>query len=229
MRELGASRASPDATPKLNKISIDRFLKTSEVADLLDGITIIFSTIDRGQNNLIAIAWRDFVLRVFEEENLNYTADDHCVVHPFVDAEFQSNRNAALEALNSPQFGEAHRDFDAAFRQLRDGEGKAAIRSMFPAVETTAKVLCQGAITRLMPNEVDRHFVRKLQQVYAGNQPAIDAGTQLLQGMKDWISAAQLYRHGQEVAGPAEPPIEFVVAFLSSGAVYLRWLIELYV
>jgi hypothetical protein len=65
-------------------------------------------------------------------------------------------------------------------------------------------------------------------KVYAGNQPSIDAGTQLLQGMKDWITAAQPYRHGQEVEEPTEPPIEFVVAFLSAGAVYMRWLVELY-
>jgi hypothetical protein len=46
--------------------------------------------------------------------------------------------------------------------------------------------------------------------------------------MKDWITGAQPYRHGQEVEEPAEPPVELVVAFLSAGAVYLRWLIELY-
>jgi hypothetical protein len=71
-------------------------------------------------------------------------------------------------------------------------------------------------------------MLTKLRQVYANNQPAIDAGTQLLNGIKDWINAAQPYRHGQEVKEPAEPPIEFVVAFLSSGAAYLRWLVELY-
>jgi hypothetical protein len=99
---------------------------------------------------------------------------------------------------------------------------------MFPAMETAAKVLCPGAMARLMPNEVDRHFLPKLRQVYAGNQPAIDAGKQLLNGLKDWIIASQLCRHGQEVEEPADPPIEFVVAFLSGGAVYLRWLVELY-
>jgi hypothetical protein len=138
------------------------------------------------------------------------------------------NLRSTLEALNNPRFGEARRDFEAAFRHLRDGEGKAAIRSMFPAVETAAKILCPGAMSRLMPNEVDQHFVPRLRRVYAGNQPAIDAGTQLLRGMKDWITGAQPYRHGQEVEEPAEPPVELVVAFLSAGAVYLRWLIELY-
>ncbi len=62
---------------------------------------------------------------------------------------------------------------------------------------------------------------------YAGNQPAIDAGNQLLGGVKSWINAAQPYRHGQEQQEPAEPPLDFVIAHLSAGAAYLRWMIEL--
>ena len=228
MRELGASKTLPDSGPRLHKSSIDQFLEQSEVADFLDGITIIFLVLNQPQSDFRATEWRTFARRVFQEEHLGYTIDDGCIVHPFIDPEFQANRSAALEALNDPRFGEARTDFDAAFRQLRDGEGKAAIRSMSPAVETAAKVLCPGAMARLMPNEVDRYFLPKLRQVYAGNEPAIDAGTQLLHGMKDWITAAQPYRHGQDVEEPAEPPVEFVVAFLSVGAVYLRWLIELY-
>jgi hypothetical protein len=34
--------------------------------------------------------------------------------------------------------------------------------------------------------------------------------------MKDWINAAQLYRHGQEPQEPAEPPMDFVIAHLSA-------------
>jgi hypothetical protein len=45
--------------------------------------------------------------------------------------------------------------------------------------------------------------------------------------MKNWINAAQLYRHGQEQQEAAEPPIDFVIAHLSAGATYLRWMIEL--
>jgi hypothetical protein len=45
--------------------------------------------------------------------------------------------------------------------------------------------------------------------------------------MKDWINAAQLYRHGQEQQEPAEPPMDLVIAHLSVGASYLRWMIQL--
>ncbi|MGH6665231.1 MAG: hypothetical protein ACREB2_10065, partial [Pseudolabrys sp.] len=60
-----------------------------------------------------------------EEENLSYRIDDAGVIHPFVDQEYDANRNAALEALNEQQFGEAQGDFEAAYRHLRNGEGKA--------------------------------------------------------------------------------------------------------
>src|SRR5205085_2661377 len=66
-----------------------------------------------------------------------------------------------------------------------------------------------------------------LRERYAGNQAAIDAGAQLLEGMKAWIIASQPYRHGQEQEEPTDPPSDFVIAYLSSGATYLRWLVEL--
>jgi hypothetical protein len=99
---------------------------------------------------------------------------------------------------------------------------------MFPAVEVAAKVLHPGGMARLMPNEVRSFILPRLQQKYAGNAPALAAGAQLLEGFKAWIIASQPYRHGQEVQEPAEPPADFVVAHLSAGATYLRWLIELH-
>jgi hypothetical protein len=149
------------------------------------------------------------------------------VVHPYIDPEFEINRTSALEALLDPKFAEARTDFEAAYRHLRGREYKQAMRMMFPAVEVAAKVLFPGAFSRLMPNEVDKHLKLRVEQCYSGNEPAITAGRQLLEGMKDWIIAAQSYRHGQEQQEPAEPPRDFVIAHLSTGASYLRWMIEL--
>jgi hypothetical protein len=78
-----------------------------------------------------------------------------------------------------------------------------------------------------MPNEVDKHLKPKLEQRYTGNEAAIAAGRLLLEGLGNWIKATQPYRHGQEQQEPAEPPKDFVVAHLSAGATYLRWMIEL--
>jgi hypothetical protein len=157
---------------------------------------------------------------------LGYRIDPRGVVHPFVDLEFEANR-VAIDALSDPRFGEARHGFEAAMGHLRDGNGKEAFRMMFPAVETASKVLFPGKFATLAANEVDKHFWPVLDHRYVGNQPAINAGRLLLGGMKDWINAAQLYRHGQEQQEPAEPPVDFVIAHFSVGATYLRWMIEL--
>lgn len=197
------------------------FLKTL-IRDLLDTITLIGDWVPAHASD-----WLSAASRIFEEENLAYRIGADGIVHPFVDAEFEINRTSALQALSEPRFGEARNDFEAAHRHLRDGNGKEALRMMFPAVEVAAKVLFPETLARLMANEVDRHIVPRMRARYAGNQPAIDAGNQLLGGMKSWINAAQPYRHGQEQQERAEPPLDFVIAHLSAGATYLRWMIEL--
>jgi hypothetical protein len=98
---------------------------------------------------------------------------------------------------------------------------------MFPAVEVAAKVTMPGKITRLMPNEVDRYLRPLMEGKYTGNEPASTAGRQMLDSFKNWIIASQSYRHGQEIQEPAEPPEDFVVAYLSAGATFLRWMVEL--
>src|SRR5205814_2274112 len=112
-----------------------------KIGDFLDGITVIVETLAANGRRQFIDRWLAFVGRVFQEENLSYRIDPKGSVHPLVDAEFEVNRNATLEALNETRFGEACGDFEAAFRHLRNGEGKAAIRSMFPSVESAAKVL----------------------------------------------------------------------------------------
>jgi hypothetical protein len=161
------------------------------------------------------------------EENMAYRVRKDAIVCPYVDMEFEINQASALEALSDPRFGEARKDFESAYRHLRDGNGKEALRMMFPAVEVAAKVLFSGKFAGLAANGVDKHIRPVLDRRYNGNQPAIDAGRLLLSGMKNWINAAQPYRHGQERQEPAEPPVDFVVAHLSTGATYLRWVIEL--
>jgi hypothetical protein len=203
------------------------FYDAAEIRDVLDSITTIRSVLIRRRRYEVKDVWVNGAACILDEEHLAYKVGDDGIVHPFIDAEFEANLASAIEALGQPRFQEARSDFETAFRHLRDGEGKQALRMMFPAVETAAKVLFPGAFSRFMSNEVDRHLKPLVLMRYAGNEPAINAGRLLLDGMKDWINAAQLYRHGQEQQEPAEPPPDFVVAHLSAGATYLRWLIEL--
>jgi hypothetical protein len=126
-----------------------RFFEKAEIPDILDAITLVFRAITDSE---MRGRWRRHVTLALEEENLAYRLDESCVVHPYIDPEFEANRASALDALSDPKFGEARRDFEAAFRHLRNGEGKQAIRMMFPAVEVAARVLYPGAFSRLMPN-----------------------------------------------------------------------------
>jgi hypothetical protein len=208
----------PDAAKEL-------FLKSS-IRDLLDNVSLVHQFLLKS-HPLNASEWLTLAGRIFREENLTYRVGEDGIVHPFFDGEFEVNRISAVEALNDQRFGEAREDFEAAYRHLRDGNRKEALRMMFPAVEVAAKVLFPGKFAGLAPNEVEKHIRPALERRYQGNQPAIDAGRRLLEGMKAWINAAQLYRHGQEQQEPAEPPIDFVIAHLSAGATYLRWMIEI--
>ena len=207
---------------------LDRFFKEAEGRDVLDAVTTIFSVFSEMYQPHIPEMWISAVERILEEEHLAYRVDPQSgVVHLFVDIEFEVNRASALEALGDPRFGDARTDFEAAFRHLRDGNGKEALRMMFPAVEVAAKVLFPGKFASLAANEVDKYIRPVLDRRYAGNQPAIDAGRLLLGGMKNWINAAHPYRHGPEQQEPADPPTDFVIAHLSAGATYLRWIIKL--
>jgi hypothetical protein len=209
----------------------EMFFKTCEIRDFLDTVTEVSSFLARqpgiGDPKKAASDWQLTADRVFVEENLAYRVGDDAIVHPHVDAEFQQNRVSALAALDENRFAGARSNFEAAFRHLRNREGKQALRMMFPAVETAAKVLFPGKFAALSANEVDKYVKPALERRYAGNQPALDAGRRLLDGMKNWINAAHPYRHGQEQHETAEPPADFVVAHLSAGATYLRWMIEL--
>jgi hypothetical protein len=172
------------------KDAIVEFFRDANVVDFLDGITLCCEILNDEWGDRASRPWIARVARIFMEENLSYRIDARGVVHPFVDAEFELNRSAALEALNEPRFREARGEFEEAFRHLRNGEGKQAVRMMFPAVETAAKVLFPGKIARLMPKEIDRYLAPQLRQLYLTNAPALEAGNRLLEALKDWIIAS---------------------------------------
>ncbi|MES2711604.1 MAG: hypothetical protein V4653_08485 [Pseudomonadota bacterium] len=208
-------------------VRIATFFDKSELRDVLDAITLVSDVLLSTGYKMQNLQWKNTISAVISEENLAYRLDESCIVHPLVDLEFERNRYATVEALSDVRFGEARSDFDAAFGHLRTGQGKQAIRMMFPAVETAAKVLHPGAFARLGPVEVDRYFGAHIQRKYEGNEPAITSGRRMLFLFKEWINASQPYRHGQEVEDAAEPPVELVVMHLSTGAALLRWMIDL--
>jgi hypothetical protein len=49
----------------------------------------------------------------------------------------------------------------------------------------------------------------------------------LIESFCDWIDGCHNYRHEHSQEHVIEPPLEIVVEYVSSGASYLRWLIEI--
>jgi hypothetical protein len=213
-----------DIQSGLRRYLFGRFFRGAEIRDVLDFVTTVFDVV---QNATYRKFWLESIATIFEEEHLGYRVDPEGIVHPYVDQQFEMTQRAAIEALNQDQFRQARTEFEAAFRHLRGRENIQALRMMFPAVETVAKVLFPGAFPRLTSNEVDRHIAPRMQARYVGNQPATDAANQLLAGMKNWINAAHQYRHGAGAEEPTNPPDDLVIALLSAGATYLRWIIEI--
>jgi hypothetical protein len=80
----------------------DRFIQKAELLDLLDTVTVVF---EYTQSQGGASWWLASVQAIFAEENLDYVVDDACVVHPFVDQEFQANRASVLAGLEGPRYG----------------------------------------------------------------------------------------------------------------------------
>jgi hypothetical protein len=126
------------------------FLKTAEIRDVLDSITVIWKALHvlgggRGMSfsadAIKAPQWLAFVRRVIQEENLGYRVDDQGGVHYFVDEEFERCRISALSCLNEPQYGAVRTIFDQAYQKL-DGhpaDTKACIRDVFEAIEVFYK------------------------------------------------------------------------------------------
>lgn len=208
------------------------YFSESELRDILDTVTVIWRELGGRSNQNAAIYWLAFVKQVFEEENLRYRVDAEGGVHFFVDEEFERSNVATIVALQNPPFNAVSNAFQQSLDYLNPGkqDTKAAVRSSFEAMETMLKLFAGNKkVSRLGPTEVGKILKPKVEEVYSSDPVAAMAAGEMIKGVSDWINAAQLYRHGQKVEEPANPPLELAVAFISQGASYLRWLANIYV
>jgi hypothetical protein len=200
--------------------------KDAELRDMLDAITITFSVLLAKQNARLARQWREFVARAMREENVGYRVDELCVVHFHVDEEFERNRAATLGALEAPQFGGVRAAFEDAYRHLDAAprETKAAARSMFEALEITAKLIVPSA------DRLNRSLcVQKLKDaciVVARDPTEQRVLGDLFTSLGYWVEAVHDYRHGQRVHEPVAPSDETAVLILSTGTAFLRHLAQ---
>jgi hypothetical protein len=209
--------------------SVGDFFEKSELRDVLDLIKIIWDILNvRGR--LYAPGWLEFVQRVFEEENLGYRVDERGGVHYFVDEEFERNRIFALSCLTGSRYTAVAKAFEDSHQKLdsQPPDTKASVRSIFEAVEILYKLLTDAQERdRLNSSGVRNKLKSMIQKIYEKDETARKVAEHLMEGFCDWIEALHMYRHGQKVEEPSNPPMELAIEILSSGATYLRWLVEI--
>lgn len=210
---------------------ISRLFLNAELRDVLDSITEVWFFLSSDwaiQSQNLAEDWKNFVERVFLEENLGYRLDEECGVHYFVDEEFERNRISALSCLAEVKYAAVRAEFEKAHSKLDldPAQTKEAVRAIFESLEILSKLIFED-IPRLNSFVVQSKIKPLAQEFYKGDSTAIKAAEKMLDSLCDWIEACHLYRHGQKVEEPNDPPLGLAVELVSTGASYLRWLVEL--
>ncbi len=103
---------------------------------------------------------------------------------------------------------------------------KAAVRDIFEGMETLVKLLTNSN------KNLDEAMIKKalaplLRQIPEYNEPSTSSTTdRFIEGLITWVNAAHRYRHGQKPQEPIAPSLASGVLFLSTGAAYIRWLVD---
>ncbi len=174
-----------------------------------------------------ARAWKDFVERVLREENLGYSLDEQCGIHFFVDQEFEHNRVTVLRGLDAPRYAGVRTAFEDAYKYLDADptDTKAAVRSMFESMEILTKLMVDTK--NLNKWVVENTLKQSVQSLYGGDDVASRTAGLAFDGFAKLIDGLHNYRHGQGKEETVSPPMSFAIYVLSSGAAFLRWLIEI--
>jgi len=201
--------------------NISNFFKMNELRDVLDSITLIHDVL-RGYQRT---EWKNFVGRVFKEEQLGYQLDSECGVHYFVDEEFERNRFSALSMLSNPRYASIRAAYEDAYRYMDSvpTDNKAAVRSIFEAIEILVKQMIQT--NNLNKWVVENSLKEKCLPLYATDKISEKVVSEMFDGFARWVDSLHNYRHGQPNDIPVAPTEDMCIYILSSGSAFLRWLI----
>ena len=203
--------------------SIPEFIMHSELRDVLDSITLIHRVLE--VHVAVAVRWKNFVERVFKEENLGYRLDSKCGVHYFVDEEFERNRFSTLSLLDNPQYAGIRAAYEDAYRHMNSDpiDTKAAVRSLFEAIEILVKQIVETK--NLNKWIVENTLKERCLPLYTTDKIATKVISEMFDGFAMWVDALHNYRHGQPNEDPVAPTEDMAIYILSSGSAFLRWLI----
>jgi hypothetical protein len=161
------------------------------------------------------------------EENVGYRVDENCVVHYFVDQEFERNRVSVLAVLDSPRYTAVKTAFEDAYGHLdRDPrDTKAAVRSIFESLEILVRLIAPE--TKNLNKWIVQNTVKE-RCVAVGNGDATESTVSkgMFSSLAEWVDAVHYYRHGQATEEPVAPSEEMAIHILSTGSAYIRWLCQ---
>lgn len=222
-QELGVVLSWEDGYLKLR-----RFFTNEELRDILDSITLIYNAVKAQRKPDLAEQWRSFVEQALKEENLCYRIDKKAVVHYLVDEEFERSRISVLKALENQRYAGIKAAFEDSHRYLDTDpiDTKASVRSMFESIEILVKLMVPS-VPRLTKNVIKTELKKIVTTAYRDDSVAIETIEKIFNGLGEWVDALHNYRHGQGKEEPVVPPLDFAIYVFSSGASFLRWLIEI--
>lgn len=210
---------------KSSHFSVAGFIKSNEIRDVLDSITLIYQFLkDLTGWSRHAEMWKSFVSRVLSEENLGYKLDAKCGVHYFVDEEFERNRFSTLSILDDQKYNATKTAYEDAYRHMDNNlmDTKAAVRSMFESIEILVRQMVETKnLNRWI---VENSLKEKCLSLCGEDKTTREVTGELFDGFASWVDALHNYRHGQASDEPVAPSEEVAIYVLSSGSAFLRWL-----
>lgn len=203
----------------------EAFFERGQLRDVLDSVTVFWQLFQRRRVN--EHDWIGGTRQIFSEEGLNYSIDDKGGVHLLVDQEFQRERSATLAGLGSSRFVQALTSFEASHAALdcNPPQTREGVRHIFDAVENVFKVMMEGKATRLGDTEIEKQLGPKVRAKYSG--PDLNYANLMLGSFRQWTNASHQYRHANGEEQATLPPLELAVLAISTGAGFLRWLLEI--
>ena len=149
-------------TPKHTEL----FFIRADIRDILDIVTFIYAFslhLERQHFSTTRFAqlWHDHVSLALKEENMGYRLDDSGVVHYHIDEEFERNRVSTIAALGDVRYTSVLEAYNSAYRHMdHPMDTKAAVRSMFEALEILAKKMVDTSNLNKWLLENDRSPLR---------------------------------------------------------------------
>jgi hypothetical protein len=207
-----------------NALDIGNWFGSCTVPDLVSAVTHIYLSLGKLRWGDLQSKWLDFAQRAFKEENIAYTVDDECGVHPAHDPEFDASRRATIAMLGKPRYAAARQFFDKSIADLKQPrDTRDAVRKTFEALENVAKLMCPGDIARLTDTEVKKYLQPIALEGTNGTER--NARGRMIVSLAEWVNACQQYRHAAGQPEPDAPSLDLAILLVSDGAAYPRWLI----